>query len=189
MQLLEAIHSRRSVRAYTDRVVDEATIRALLHAAVQAPSAINTQPWRFSIVQSKARLKHYSDRAKETMLTKAHAATDPRAAQFMEVLEDPAFNIFYDAGTLVVIGVETRTTYSDADCWLAAQNLMLAACDLGLGTCVIGFAVGVLNTPEIKAEIGLPESGAALAPILVGYPLATPDPMSRDEPRVLSWIR
>jgi nitroreductase len=187
MLLIDAIRSRRSVRAYTPRVVEEPAVRALLRAAVQAPSAINLQPWRFSIVQDVAQLKRYSDRAKERLL--AAAATDHDAGHYAALLEDPGFNIFYDASTLVVIGVEARSPYSDADCWLAAENLMLAACDAGLGSCPIGFAVPVLNSPEVKAELGLPESGAAIAPILVGYPLVVPDPVERAEPRVLSWTR
>ena len=52
----------------------------------------------------------------------------------------------------------------EADCWLAAENLMLAATAKGLGTCCIGFAVGILNTEEVKRELGIPEDGAAVAP-------------------------
>jgi nitroreductase len=52
MNVTEAIFARRAIRAYSSREVDEATIRMLLRAAVQAPSAMNRQPWLFSIVQT-----------------------------------------------------------------------------------------------------------------------------------------
>ena len=100
-----------------------------------------------------------------------------------------AFNIFYDASTLIVIGVAERGTYADADCWLAAANLMLAATEAGLGTCPIGFAIPVLNAPEVKKEIGLPPAGVAVAPVLVGYATTPPPPVPRAAARIVSWSR
>jgi len=152
MNVIEAIMSRRAVRSYSSRAVDEATVRALLHAAVHAPTARNEQPWIFAVVQDKAKLERWSGRAKAMLLDQA--SQDPKTHQYRPMLADPSFNIFYDAGTLVVIGVRERTTYSDADCWLAAENLMLAARDASLGSCPIGFAVPVLNTREVKDELG-----------------------------------
>ena len=64
MQLKEAIHGRRAVRDYTDQPVDKAAVTTLIEAAIQAPSAINKQPWAFVVIQDKALLKLYSDRAK-----------------------------------------------------------------------------------------------------------------------------
>jgi nitroreductase len=90
---------------------------------------------------------------------------------------------------LIVIGVDERGTYTDADCWLAAANLMFAATEAGLGTCPIGFAIPVLNVPDVKAEIGLPETGTAVAPILVGYPAVVPPPVPRADAKIVSWSR
>jgi nitroreductase len=112
-----------------------------------------------------------------------------QAAHYRDMLKSPAFNIFYDARTLVVIGVGEGGTYTDADCWLAAENFMLAACDAGLGSCCIGFAIPVLNTSEAKAELGLPAAGVAVAPILLGYPAAAPPPIPRSDPKIVSWSR
>jgi hypothetical protein len=64
---------------------------------------------------------------------------------------------------------------------------MLAACDEGLGTCCIGFAVPVLNTADIKAELQIPPGGAAIAPVIVGYPSAAAPPVARGVPKILSW--
>jgi nitroreductase len=159
----------------------------LLHAAVQAPSAMNRQPWLFSIVEDMAQLKRYSDRAKTMLLERMSG--DAKAGHYAERLRSPAFNIFYDASTLIVIGVGERGDYTDADCWLAAANLMLAATDIGLATCPIGFAIPILNVLEVKKEIGLPPSGVAVAPILVGYPIASSAPVPRADAKVVSWSR
>lgn len=187
MDLIEVMDSRRSVRSYTPRQVDEATVRSLLHAAVKAPSAMNKQPYLFAIVQDAAQLKRYSEKAKTLLL--ARTVTDAKTSQYADRFRDPAFNIFYDASTLVVIGVAERGTYTDADCWLAAENLLLAACAAGLGSCCIGFAIPMLNLPDTKAELGLPPEGAAVASIIVGYPAVTAPPVPRHPPKVVSWTR
>ena len=186
MNVKEAISARRAVRTYTGEKVDEATVRSLLRAAVQAPSAMNRQPWLFSIIQDASQLARYSERAKAMVLDQM--AGDPKTAHYQEMLKSPTFDIFYRAGTLVVIGSSERGPYTDADCWLAAENLMLAACEAGLGSCCIGFAISLLNTPEGKGELGFPPAGAAIAPLIVGYPAAEPSPpVPRSEPKVVSW--
>jgi nitroreductase len=187
MNLSDAIHARRAVRAYKPAAVDEATVRHLLHEAVQAPSAMNAQPWVFSIVQDRARLRRYSDRAKRHLIELA--ATEPKVRAYAEMLRDEAFNIFYDASTLIVIGVRERTAFSEADGWLAAQNLMLSACEAGLGTCCIGLAVSMLNLPEVKQELAIPAEGAAIAPIILGAPSSSAAPVARKEPHIASWLR
>ena len=130
------------------------------------------------------------------MLAEATAHCDllraPGAAplgRHLAILEDPAFDIFYDAGTLVVICGEAIGPFVTADCWLAAENLMLAACAYGLGTCVIGFALQVLNLPDVKRELGIPEQGAAVAPIIVGFPGGETPAQPRKAPPVLKWIK
>jgi nitroreductase len=187
MELAETILARRAVRSYKALRLGEDTLKGLLRAAVQAPSAMNRQPWLFSIVQDPAQLKRYSDGAKAMLLPQMKA--DPKAKHYEDLLRNEFFSIFYDASTLVVIGVAERGPYTDADCWLAAGNLMLAACSGGLGTCCIGFAVGILNTPAAKAELGLPPAGVAVAPLIVGYPSAPAPPIPRAEPRIVSWSR
>jgi nitroreductase len=117
------------------------------------------------------------------------ASTDPKTRHYGPRLSDPAFNIFYDASTLVVIGTKERGTYTDADGWLAAENLMLAACEAGLGSCPIGFAIPLLNTPQAKEELGFLASAAVVAPILLGYASVAAAPVPRAEPQILSWAR
>jgi nitroreductase len=74
-----------------------------------------------------------------------------------------------------------------SDCWLAAENLMLAACAKGLGTCVIGLAVTALNTSEWKQELGIPADMTAFAPIIVGVPAGETPLVPRKPPEILTW--
>ena len=66
--LTDAIFHRRSVRRYSDRNVNPDTVRRLLDAAVQAPSALNQQPWVFGVFHGRKRLLEYSERAKRHLV-------------------------------------------------------------------------------------------------------------------------
>jgi nitroreductase len=186
MNVSEAIYSRRAVRSYSPQPVDDVTINSLLRAAVQAPSAMNAEPWGFVVLQDRQRLDAFSTRAKAMLLEEAPNA---KARHYVDLFRSEEFNIFYDASTLIVICARNSGPYVDADAWLAAQNLMLAACELGLGSCCIGFAIPVLNTPETKRELHIPAQGTAVAPIIVGYPSGEVTPVPREPPQILSWNR
>jgi len=68
MELLEAIYTRRATRSFLPEPVSDETVRRLLEVAVQAPSAMNAQPWRFVVIQDPVRLDRYSERAKALLL-------------------------------------------------------------------------------------------------------------------------
>jgi nitroreductase len=187
VSVLDAIHERRSVRAYSPQRLDQATVRRkLLDAAVWAPTAVHEEPWAFVIVQDVAALKSLSDRAKTIFAAEARRTPPGQASHLLEILDNPDFNIFYNAGTLIIICGRPKGPFVVADCWLAAQNLLLAAHAMGLGSCVIGFAVPALNTPEIKTELGIPAECSAIAPIIVGVPSGEMPPSTRKEPDILA---
>ena len=145
--------------------------------------------------QDPKTLKRYSDHAKATWIHEAAGHADlhiPRdvasRSRFAEQLADPKFSVFYNAGTLIVIYAKSAGPFAVADCWLAAENLMLAACALGLGTCCIGSAAAAFNTPEAKTEFGVPPEMVAVAPIIVGVPTGTIlDAPPRREPDIRWW--
>ena len=186
-RILRAIHERRAIRSFRPEAVPERLIRDLLAAAVCAPSAMRMEPWGFAVVQDKATLQRYSDRAKAALLKTGLAGLGLKE-EYVATLENPSYNIFYDASTLIVICRRTAGSFADADCWLAAENVMLAAPGLGLGTCCIGFALAVLSAPDIKHELCIPDEGAAVAPIIVGFPSGTTKRVARRPPEILRWI-
>jgi len=185
MDLMQAIRHRRAVRAYKDRPLDRATLEELLEAAIQAPSAMNAQPWAFYVVQDKHLLKTWSDRAKIVYLAQAPPTDLPEP--YRQILSDPAFNIFYDAPALILICAKPGGMVPAEDCSLAGQTLMLAAYGHGLGTCPIGFARAWLNRPEVKLELGIPAAYEPVLPIIVGYPREIPPPRERRTPEILAW--
>jgi nitroreductase len=194
LSVLDVIFTRRSIRSYTGEPIDADRVRALLDAAAQAPTALHSNPWLFVVIQSEAVLKRYSDQTKASWLLELPSQADlyrPRggdARRFRDELRDPEFSVFFNAGTLVVIYARAHTPFAAADCWLAAQNLILAACALGLGTCIVASASNALDSAEAKVEFGLPAEAVAVAPIVVGVPDRNAiEPAERREPRVVYW--
>ena len=192
LSALDAIYTRRSIRDYEPVPLEKSTIRGLLDAAVQAPTGIHAQPWLFAIVQDTALLRTLSARAKDIWARDSRSehptpVTEGLPNAFIARLDDPDFNIFYNARTLIIICARETSRFVAADCWLAAQNLMLAASALGLGTCCIGSATAAINTPEGKADLRIPSDVTAVVPIIVGVPAGTVTPVARHEPLIISW--
>jgi len=185
MELMDAIKTRRSVREYTPDAVDRKTIEELLLAAVQAPSGMNTQPWAFGVITGADVLREYGARAKDAMMSVV--GDQDWTAPFRERMTNPEFSMFYGAPALVVIYAKPTGPVAEIDCHLAAENLMLAACGKGLGSCWIGFASFLFNSPEAKAELGVPEDYKAVAPIIIGRPAGPVPPVEKNPPEVLFW--
>ncbi len=185
MDLKEAIYTRRAVREFTTRPVDDKTIRELIDAAVQAPSAVNEQAWSFTVVRNRELLERISREAKAYMLKTLPAG--PMSHHFQQLLSDRDFDILYHAPVLIVISNTTESPWAVEDCALAAENLMLAAREAGLGTCWIGFAQKWLGTPEGKAALRLPAAYVPVAPLIAGYPKSAPPHVPRKEAEI-RWM-
>ena len=156
--VLQAIADRRSNRGYAPRQLTEEELGAILTAAVQAPSARNTQPWHFSVVQNAALLKEFSD--DYNRLQKA----------------DPGQDIlFFGAPTVVFIStpVEAPTRFSQIDCGIAAQNMALAAHSIGLGSVILGRPMDVFqseNGARYAKAFGFPEGYTFAIAVALGEP-------------------
>ena len=159
----------------------------LVRAATLAPSAMNTQPWAFGVIEGVERLRALSDRVKIDLLGRMGPASSLQ--RYRDRLADPAFNVFYDAPVLVVIYARPVAYDGGGACAMAAHSLMLAAADAGLGTCWIGFAEALLDSPGLKADLGVPPSYRVVAPIIVGHPGAASTPPPHDEPEIVFWAR
>jgi nitroreductase len=187
IRVRDAIYGRHSVRAYKAEPVDAATVQDLLKAAVHAPTAVHEEPWAFVVVQDAALLQKLSDQAKPLFVEEMRHRIEKGAANSFEHFTRPDFNIFHGATTLIIICAKPLGPFITADCWLAAENLMLAAYAARLGSCVVGSAVMALNIHKVKAELGIPDEYAAIVPIVVGVPDGETQAPGRKEPQILAW--
>jgi nitroreductase len=185
MDVLEAIRRRRAVRDYKPDAVPQAVLMQLVSAAGWAPSAMNEQPWHYTVISDRGLMSEISNHAKRSMLE--HLDAMPRPGHFRDLLSDPAYNIFYNAPMMVVISAPADRQWCIEDCAMAAENMMLAALELGLGSCWIGFAQTWLNSQEGLEALGLPRTQRVVAPIILGYPKAQPPLVARKSPAI-NWI-
>jgi nitroreductase len=186
--VLKAIAERRAVRSYESRPVPKDIINKIIVAANQAPSAMNSQPWRFAVVEDKEFHKKLVEAAipnSKRMLEPFKDINPERYQAIMkryEELEDP---IYYSAP--VIIFVIGSGQFVDLSCTLACENIMLAAYSLGLGSCYVHFGSLVTDNEEIRKELELSEDEKIYGPIIIGYTQKFPEPPPKNEPRV-KWI-
>ena len=185
MDVMEAIYKRRSVRAYTDQPVDRASVEALIKAATHAPSSMNEQPWAFAVTQDSKQLAQWSERIKAYVLKRLKP--DSPLAKYRDMITSPDYHVFHRAGTLIIICARPDAHNGKEDCSLAAQNLMLAAYAMGLGTCPIGFATPWLNQARIKRSLSIPDDYVPVFPVVVGYPSGEMPLVQRRAPEILLW--
>jgi nitroreductase len=186
--VLEAIRKRRSVRSYEARPVIKDLINTIIEAGNNAPSAMNSQPWRFVVVEDTSIKKKFLNAAlpnAKKILEHVKEVNPERYEMIMkryDELEDP---IYYSAP--VIIFVIGSGKYAEHSCPLACQNMMLAAHSLGLGSCWVGFGSMVTDDTEIRNILELKNDERIFGPILVGYPKFYPDPPEK-RPSVVKWI-
>jgi nitroreductase len=148
MQTWEAITSRRNVRSFADRPIPAAELDRILEAGRRSPSSQNWQPWDFVLV---------TDRAQLTELAKVWRG---------------AGHVAHSAATIVVVGPAADNPFQRAqlDLGQATMQMMLAAADLGIGSCHAGIA----DLPRVRELLGIPDDRDWALLISLGYPAGRP---------------
>jgi nitroreductase len=186
--VFSVITKRRSIRDYTDREVSDTTIREIIGAGIQAPNGLGFQPWRFVVVRNRDLMKQVSDYCKPILARSIEGVPGPQVEAFLKMLKNDEYNIFYNASVLILVLGAQDTTTSFLDCTLCAENMMLAAWSLGLGSCWIGSAMPVQQNPGLLAELQVPDGYQIVAPLIFGYPGFIPEKPGRRDPEIV-WVR
>ena len=149
MDILELIKTRRSIRKYKPGPVSEEEINKILEAGRWAPSADNSQPWRFIVLRSQEVRKKLAD-----TLT---------WGRFLS-----------EAPLGIAVTVNPRASSRPVEDGAAAtQNILLEAHSLGLGACWIG-TYGGRNEESAKRVLNVPEGDRLLSVIAIGHPAESP---------------
>jgi nitroreductase len=157
------------VRNYSDKEVTDELITEIIRAGTYAPTAMNQQPWRFVVVKNKKLIEEYDERAKKLFVEAFKDTTIPAMAAYVRNLSKPQTRLFYGAPVLILV-FAVPGVVNDHDCALAAENMMLAAHSLGIGSCWIGLALHLGWDAEFLKEVGVPEGYKLIAPLIFGYP-------------------
>ena len=165
--ILETIFSRRSIRRYQDRPVEDELLIKLLQAAMAAPTACNSQPWEFIVV------------------------TDP---EIMLRLRSKLYAGKYNAPAAIVVCGNAQITNNSAgkfywvqDCSAAIENILIAAVGLGLGTVWIGVYPLPTVIKPVQEILSIPETVTPLGIAYVGYPAEEKPPRTQYNEHRVYW--
>lgn len=173
-EVIETIMTRRSVRKYKPQPVGRDTMEVILECGINAPNAINKQAWEVRVVDNPEFING---------MTEVFKKVNPKMA------EDPNFkNMFRNAPTVAFIANDTTFAFSPVDCGLLAENMMLSAWSMGIGSVCLGSSAHFINTTPEAAEylkqLGFSENYKPLICIGFGYPDEAPAAKPRDKGKV-----
>ena len=153
MNTMEALLTRRSVRKYRDQPIPPAVVRAMLDAAMHAPSGNDEQPWHFVVIDDRRLLE---------AIPAIHSAAQMVKGAPLAILVcgDPRLEKVRDMWLL--------------DCAAATENLMLAAWEHGVGSVWTGVCHRPQRVEAFRHLLGIPESIVPFALVVLGYPAVAP---------------
>lgn len=160
-ETLKSIKNRRSTRHYKSEQIREDQLQDLLDSGIRAPSADNSQPWHFTVIQDKNMINFISDQSKKEMLK----SEDEKVIKFGKSLS----HIFYYAPTLIIISGKEDVVSCQIDCSAAVENMLIAAESIGLGTVWVGFAQFFFSLEDEVRKLELPKQYKPLFAVAVGY--------------------
>jgi len=157
---LKFVFARRSVREYQKREVPDETVQDLLEAGMSAPSAMCKDPWHFIVLRNRQTLAEIADRLPNGKLL-------AQAPVGLVVCGDP-----HKAHS-------NELSYMLQDCSAAIENVLLAACSLGLGACWLGVHPREERVAHLRRILSLPAHIVPICVVAVGWPAEHPVPRTR----------
>jgi nitroreductase/Pyruvate/2-oxoacid:ferredoxin oxidoreductase delta subunit len=193
--LVQLMRSRRSCRSYTDEPVAPEVLDDLVKIGAVAPSGTNSQLWTFNVLPDRPSVERLAGEVAD-FFRYLNALSEKRAARLVSQLigndvlgeyyreyhdtvaealaewdEQGVDRLFHGAPAAILIGMRRGASCPGEDALLASQNILLAAHAMGLGTCLIGFAVEAMKRrPPIKLALGIPSKERIYAVIALGHP-------------------
>jgi len=168
-ETLKVIHSRKSVRHFTNQAVSEQQIELLLRAGMAAPTAVNRQPWAFYVVTQRETLDALGEQLPYAkMLFQAQAA-------------------IVVCGDMEKAGNLKEQAYWVQDCSAATQNILLAAESIGLGAVWTAAFPYDDRTKVVIETLNLPGHHVPLNVIPIGYPTGEDKPKDKWKPENVFW--
>lgn len=161
-EVIKAIKSRRSIRNYSTKQISQEHLEMIIEAGIYAPSAINEQPWHFTVIQNQELLNHINDVVKTTLAESGNQWLQDKG-------RNPDFMVTYHAPALIVISGNEKAYDWKADCSFAMENMMLAGESLGIGSVCLGFVSAFLEKEEEVAKLGIPDGYKPYYGIAFGY--------------------
>lgn len=194
--LVQLMASRRSCRRFTDQLIDRAMLEDLLKIGVIAPSGTNSQLWTFTILPTRRAVASLAEQV-ASFFARLNTTAEKTLLRFILKLigkgELDAYyreyypkvkgaleewyrsgkdRLFHGSTAAILVGSRPGASCPAEDALLATQNILLGAHSMGLGSCLIGYAVAAMKKdPSIQKSIGIPSEEEIHAAIALGYPM------------------
>jgi nitroreductase/Pyruvate/2-oxoacid:ferredoxin oxidoreductase delta subunit len=197
-ELVRLMASRRSCRSFDQRSVDRTLLEDLVRIGTTAPSATNSQHWTFTVLPSRAAVMEFASAVGSFFKRLNRMAENPLLRRGLRLIGRPELadyfrdyhqsvaegladweergrdRLFHGAPAAIIVGSAPGGSCPAEDALLAAQNILLGAHALGLGTCLVGFAVSAMQKDgRIKDVLKIPREESVHAVIAVGRPAVT----------------
>ena len=194
-QLVRLMRSRRSCRNYTDKKIERELLEDLVRIGTTAPSATNSQLWTFTILATRPevlslgteiarffqKLNSMAEKSWIRFFLRAFSSKDLELyyrRYYKTVREglrlwdcDRVDTLFHGATGAIIVGGKKSASSPREDGLLASQNILLAAHSVGLGSCMIGFAVeAICRDKKIRQMLEIPDDESVYSVIALGYP-------------------
>jgi nitroreductase len=172
MELLELMKYRRSIRKYQDRQIPEEELAAIMEAGIFAPNAGGGQ--RSIIVGiHNSKLCEQIGRLNATCMNRSNLAGNYVSKDQPSLIDDPNIKSgFYGAPTVCAVFAPLRFLYSIPDAFCAAENMVLAATELGISSCIVARGEETFDNDlgrELLEKWNIPEGYVARCFVLLGY--------------------
>lgn len=167
------LKQRRSVRDFTDESISKSKLKAIVQAGIYAPSGHNMQTWRFTVMQKPERIAR---------LKEVTASVAKRCGVYFYGFNEPK--------AVILVSNDRRNANSIQDSSCAAENIMLAASSLGIGSVWINALHAICDEPEIRTllqEYGIPDTHIVWATLALGYPAKEAKLLAKKK-NVIYWI-
>ena len=194
-EVMNTILHRRSIRRFDSRQIEESALQEILQAGLYAPSAGGRQDVIFAVCQDREINERLGRIKRANSHPRMATAASYVSREQPSIADDPKLtNAFYDAPTVITFFAPKQFLFSVDDCAVAAENMMLAADALGIGSCYIGQGWPAFADPygqEVLKNWRIPTDHYAVMQLVLGYPREGdrhPTPKPRKKDRVL-YIR
>ncbi len=147
--MLDVIYDRRSIRKYQNKPIEDEKLNEILRAGMYAPSGMNKQPWTFVVCTERNTLDE---------VQKIH----------------PYSSMLSSAPCCIIVCGDTKVQYTDSsyiqDCAARVENMLLAACSMGLGSCWLGIYPDKSRQKDFRKLFNMPDYIEPFCVVALGYP-------------------
>lgn len=181
LDTLQTISARYSCRAFADRMPGDADLRAIAHAGISAPSAMNQQPWHVIVLKNRQLMEELEEEGMKNL------ASQPDKSIYARI-QSRGGKLYYNAPCMMLVLMREEALL---DCGILTENIALAATSLGIDNLICGlakFSFSGEKGADFKRRLHFPKGYDLSIAVLLGYAAKPGGKPHESEPQKITWI-